>query len=141
MIDIHRAQNCEGVMLADADRNLKIAVVDDQSNIANLYSKVIEKLGYPSPSIFSDGTSMVMALTKDRQSFDIIIMDYQMPEMNGIEAAKIILRYKKDTKIILATASPSVEQEALVMGIPILSKPFSSEQLSKSLKRNFSSSL
>jgi CheY-like chemotaxis protein len=124
-------------MLVEANRNLKIAVVDEQIDIAKLYSNVIEKLGYPSPSIFNDGTSMVRALAENYQSFDVIIMDYLMPEMNGIEAAKIIRRYRKGTKIILATVSSTVEQEANELGIPVLSKPFSSDQLAESLGTQF----
>ena len=93
-------------------RDLKIAIVDDEKELTTLYSKVIKKIGCPIPSIFYDGSSIVHAVTKDRQSFDIIIMDYRMPEMNGLEAAKIIKRYRKDTKIILTTAHIYLEKEA-----------------------------
>jgi CheY-like chemotaxis protein len=121
-------------MLAEANQNLKIAIVDDKKELSIVCSQVIEKLGYPSPSIFNTGTSIVNALTKDRQSFDIVIMDYQMPEMNGIEAAKIIQKYRKDTKIILATALHSIEHEAKKLGLPLLLKPFSIKQLAECLQ-------
>jgi CheY-like chemotaxis protein len=62
-------------------------------------------------------------------------MDYRIPEMNGIEAAKIIQRYKKDTKIILATAFASVKQEAEASGLPFLLKPFSAKQLQDGLSK------
>ncbi len=88
-------KNCGSM---ETSNNLKITIVEDQKGLAVAYSKAIEKLGYPSPSVFNDGTSIVKALTKDRQSFNVIIMDYQMPEMNGIEAAKIIQRYNRDTR-------------------------------------------
>ena len=117
-----------------ANNNLKIAVVEDDKDLSIIYSKFIERLGYPNPSMFQDGTSIINALTRDRQSFDVIIMDYQIPEMNGIEAARIVQRYRKETKIILATGLASVEQDAIAAGLPLLMKPFSAEQLAKSLE-------
>ena len=62
-------------------------------------------------------------------------MDYRMPEMNGIEAAKIIQRYRKNTKIILTTAYDSVKQEALSEGLMFLQKPVSKDDLDKNLKK------
>jgi CheY-like chemotaxis protein len=117
-----------------ANSSLKIAVVDDDRDLSYVYSKILESLGYPNPSIFKDGTSIVKALTVDRQFFDVIIMDYQMPEMNGIEAAKIIQRYQKDTKIIIATAFDAIKQDAAAAGLPLLLKPFSAKQLAKSIE-------
>ncbi len=117
----------------EENKNLKIAVVDDDVNLTDLYSRVIQKLGYSPPSIFKDGTSIVRAMAKDRQSFDIIIMDYRMPEMNGIEAARIIQRYRNKTKIIIATGYDFVRQKAIEAGLPYILKPFSSEQLAESL--------
>jgi len=122
------------MMTVEAKNNLKIAIVDDDVNLTEIYSRVIEKLGYTLPSIFKDGTSIVKALAKDHQSFDIIIMDYRMPEMNGIEAAKIIQRYKKETRIIIATGYDFVKQKAIEAGLPFILKPFSSEQFAEAIK-------
>ena len=127
----HAAKN---VMLVEANRNLKIAIVDDQEELSDVYSRGIEKLGYPAPSMFYNGTSMVKALTRDRQSFDVIIMDYQIPEMSGIEAAKIIQRYRSKVKIIIATANNFVKHEAIRAGLSFLLKPFSVEQLAECLE-------
>jgi CheY-like chemotaxis protein len=108
---------------------LRVAIVEDSPDLAFTLSKVLSKFGYPSPAVFHDGTSIVRALTRDRESFDVILMDYRMPEMNGIEAAKIIQRYRKDTKIILASAYAFVKDKASEAGLPFLQKPFSSAQL------------
>jgi CheY-like chemotaxis protein len=118
----------------EGNSNLKIAVVDDDKDLSDVYSRLIEGLGYPTPSVFNDGTSIVKALTEDHESFDVIIMDSRIPEMNGFEAAKIIQRYRKDTKIILATAFASVEHEAIAAGLPLLLKPFSAKQLAECLE-------
>jgi len=121
-------------MLVEANRDLKIAIVDDQEDLSEVYSSSIEKLGYPPPSIFYDGTSMIKALTRDRQYFDVIIMNYQIPEMSGIEAAKIIQRYRSETKIIIATANDFVRHEAVKAEFSFLLKPFSVEKLADCLE-------
>jgi DNA-binding NtrC family response regulator len=101
----------------------KIAIVDDEPGICFAFSRMITYLGYPDPAVFSNGTSFVNAIARDRQSFDLVLMDYRMPEMNGIEAAKIIQRYRPNTKIILVTGIDTVEEEAESEGLKYLRKP------------------
>ncbi len=124
------------VMLVEPNRNLKIAVVDDQNELSEAYSRGIENLGYPTPSFFYNGTSMVKALSRDRQSYDVIIIDYRIPEMSAVEAAKIIQRYRATTRIIIATGSDFVKLEAVGAGLSFLPKPFSMQQLAECLERS-----
>jgi CheY-like chemotaxis protein len=114
---------------------MKIAIVDDVEDLGQMISIVLQKLGYPSPSVFHDGTSLVRALMIDHASFDVILMDYRMPEMDGIEAAKIIQRYRKDVKIVIFSAYDFVKEKASEIGIPFLVKPFSMEQLAECLNK------
>jgi len=108
--------------------------VDDEPEICLAFSKMISYLGYPDPAVFRDGTSLVKALAVDRESFDLVLMDYRMPEMNGIEAAKIIQRYRPNTRIILVTGIDSAKQEALSEGLTYLQKPVPMEVLQESLE-------
>jgi|SRR5579872_1412990 len=121
-------------MLVEPSRNLKIAVVDDQSELSEVYSRGIENLGYQSPSFFYDGTSMIKAMTKGQQSYDVIIIDYRIPEMSAVEAAKIIQRYRTDARIIVATGSDFVKLEAIGAGLSFILKPFTVEQLAECLE-------
>jgi CheY-like chemotaxis protein len=118
-------------MLFETNRDLKIAVVDDQKKLSSVYSRGIEELGYRHVSIFNDGTSLLNTMTTQLLSFDVIIFDYQIPEMSGIEAAKIIREYKRDAKIIIATANGFVKLAAIAAGLSVLSKPFSARQLAR----------
>jgi len=112
---------------------MKIAIVEDDVDIRSLLAVMLtQKLGFPAPSVFNDGSSLVKAMAEDGFDFDTIIMDYRMPEMNGIEAAKIIKRHRPRTKIILATGY-DVKEEAYQAGLLYLQKPFSMEALAKIL--------
>jgi CheY-like chemotaxis protein len=112
---------------------LKIAVVDDERDLADIYSKVVQNFGCPPPSIFHDGASLVRALMADHTNFDIVLLDYSMPEMNGIEAAKIIQRYRKYTKIIVTSGYDFAKEKADEIGVSFLPKPFSARQLAQIL--------
>ena len=109
--------------------DLKIAVVDDEKDLSDVISKVLQKLGYSAPTVFSDSTTLIRALMTDHQNFDIILMDYRMPEMNGIEAAKIIKRYNKENNLVVMSGYDFVKDKAADIGLPFLPKPFSIEQL------------
>lgn len=113
----------------------RIAIVDDKRELLSLYSRVISRLGYPTPATFTNGTSLVKAIVSDRISFDVILMDYRLPEMDGIDAARIIRRYRPNTRIILATAYDSTKARALDSGLLFLQKPFSAKELSIILRR------
>jgi CheY-like chemotaxis protein len=114
--------------------DVRIAIVDDEPDLRSAYSKILTNLGFPAPTLFANGTSLIEALASDQSTFDLIFMDYRLPEMNGIEAAKIVKRYRPDTKIILATAFDSVEQEALSEGFFFLHKPFSKNVLAENIR-------
>ena len=114
--------------------DVRIAIVDDEPDLRSAYSKILTNLGFPAPTLFANGTSLIEALASDRSTFDLIFMDYRLPEMNGIEAAKIVKRYRPDTKIILATAFDSVQQEALSEGFFFLHKPFSKNVFAENIR-------
>jgi DNA-binding NtrC family response regulator len=120
--------------LRPSGSQLNIAIVDDDPGIREIFTMMISHLGYSS-SAFESGTSFVRALAKDNLSFDLVLMDYKMPEMNGIEASKIIQRYRPDLKFVLITAYDFVEKEALANGFLYMRKPLSMETFSKLLNR------
>jgi CheY-like chemotaxis protein len=109
--------------------SLKIALVDDEKELLSVYSNALEKLGYPTPLIFTNGTSLIRALMNDSEALYLILMDYRMPEMNGIEAAKILKRYRPQTRVVIMSAYDFVEEKADDLGLSFLRKPFSLEQL------------
>ena len=113
----------------------KTAIVDDEADLGELYSKVLLRLGFPSPRAFRDGNSIVDSVLRDGAAFDIVLIDFQMPGLNGIDASKIVLKHEPKTKIVLVTANDSVEEEALSLGMYFLQKPFSLTTLEKVLKR------
>lgn len=85
---------------------LKILLVEDQFINQKLMKNVLEKSGYEVTAA-SDGESALDLLSKNK--FDIILMDIQMPELNGYEVAKKFREMEKisgeRTPILAMTAN------------------------------------
>jgi two-component system chemotaxis response regulator CheY len=114
----------------------RIAIVDDDFHLRTTYSFVLEHLGYKT-LIASDGDEIVNRVLDAKEAVpDVILMDYRMPKMNGLEAAKTILRNRPDIKIIISTADDSVRQEAISAGTTFLQKPFSLEELASAIRES-----
>jgi DNA-binding NarL/FixJ family response regulator len=65
----------------------------------------------------SDGLEAVAKFEKEK--FDVIVLDFQMPGMNGLDAAKQITSRSADTPILMVTLhhSPQLSEEARKVGI------------------------
>ncbi len=109
--------------------------MDDEKELLNVFTKVLEMLGYPTPDVFNDGTSFIRSLERNLQIYDVVLMDYRMPEMNGIEAAKIVIKLRPQTKIIMITGIDHVKEKAAEIGVLYLQKPFTAKQLAECLNK------
>ena len=119
--------------MESSDPQPKVAVVDDDPDIRKIFRTIISYLGY-SPFVFDSGTSFVESIEKDNLVYDLALMDYTMPGMTGIEAARIIRRYHPNLKIILVTAYDFLENEARANGLLYVRKPVSVGTISRILK-------
>jgi DNA-binding NtrC family response regulator len=120
----------------------KIAIVEDLRDVAQAVGKLVEVLGYQSPTIFEDGSSIVRAISSSEESFDAVIVDYRLSnELDGIQTAKLIRKNKNDTRIVMMSAYDFVKEKADNLGVPFLRKPFSKEQLEKVLHEMFPTTL
>jgi CheY-like chemotaxis protein len=116
----------------------RIAIVDDEEDLCSVISMLIRHLGYDIECIAHGGDEIVQAIV-DGKHPDVIIMDYRMPEMNGLQAAETILKEMPNVKIIVASADDSIKQAALSAGLFFLPKPFSTSSLQRLLEGLLSS--
>ena len=97
---------------------MKILIADDEPDLLSQYRTVLEDRNHT--VVTSDnGESCVTEYSKEfrmnRDSpFDAVVLDYSMPKMNGLDAAKEILAINPSQKIIFASA---YVQETLVDSI------------------------
>ncbi|MFH1999707.1 MAG: response regulator [Planctomycetota bacterium] len=117
------------------DISCKILVAEDNLINQKLIMKMLTKLGH-NPTLAEDGIKAVEILNRD--SFDLIFMDMQMPNMDGIEATVKIRSMLIDTPIVAMTANVfDQDREAcLKAGMnDFLSKPIKREIVRDTIRK------
>jgi CheY-like chemotaxis protein len=112
----------------------KIAIVDNDEELRLLFAQVVSRLGYQVEFVARDGDELVDAVSKGSIHPDVILMDYRMARMNGLEAAAKVLRIAPKTQIILDTADDLVRRDATSAGLFFLLKPFPTVALVKTIE-------
>lgn len=110
---------------------LHILLADDNPVNQRLTMRMLEKAGF-SVEIAGNGRQAVDKITVAPETYDLILMDIQMPEMDGIEATKAIRRNGFNLPVIALTAGALTEdrQACLEAGMDdCLTKPFRSEEM------------
>jgi signal transduction histidine kinase/CheY-like chemotaxis protein/ligand-binding sensor domain-containing protein len=87
---------------------LKILVAEDNPVNQTLIMMVMKKLGL-SPDLAPNGIKALEALVI--KSYDIILMDVQMPEMDGLEATQIIRQQSNHQPVIIAVTANAMQDD------------------------------
>ncbi|HSO13291.1 MAG TPA: response regulator transcription factor [Anaerolineales bacterium] len=107
----------------------KIMIVEDNLRARRaLKALMSQQLGIDVAAEASNGQEAIQSINK--QVPDIVLMDVQMPVMDGLEATKIIKRNWPQIKVIILTMYPDHQQEALAAGADaFLMKECSTEKI------------
>ena len=116
---------------------MKILLAEDNAINQKLAKKVFEKMGY-NIDIAANGLEVIEAL--ERQKYDIIFMDVQMPEMDGLEATEEIIKIMGESrpKIVAMTAGAmqADKERCINAGMDdFTTKPIRIAQIQSALKR------
>jgi two-component system chemotaxis response regulator CheY len=103
-----------------------LAIVEDEIDLVRVYIRLFEKRGIPVCFVAYEGSEAILKFIACTPKPHLILMDYRLPVMNGIEVTRRILEIDPDTKIIFLSADTSVKEEALKAGaFTFLAKPVS----------------
>jgi len=114
-----------------------ILLVDDELLLTESYGQILESLGYQVVTLASS-TAALEVFRLQPGKFDLVLTDYTMPDMTGIQLAEALLKVRSDIPIILYSgfAEDITPQMAKSKGIKeMLSKPLSKPNLSEVLRR------
>ena len=123
-----------------ADLNMKILVVDDHESMRRIEKQILNDLGYPNVDMADDGSTALPMLMSG--SYDFVITDWNMPEMEGLDLLKAIRADARigKTPVLLVTAESKKEKivEAAQAGVnDYVVKPFNAEILKAKISRIF----
>lgn len=95
---------------------INIFLTDDDKDHLRLYSSYFKSKGYNILATAQNGHETLQKLRELKVKPDLIIIDYNMPLMNGIEATKKILSLDKSYKILVMSSNPIIRKKALLAG-------------------------
>ena len=127
--------------MSDLDLSIKVLVVDDMSTMRRIVKNVLKQIGYTDLAEAENGKEALNKL-KDH-TFGLVVSDWNMPEMNGIELLKAIRADPelKHIPVLMVTAEAQKENiiEAVQAGVSnYVVKPFTAEALQEKLGKIFS---
>jgi PAS domain S-box-containing protein len=114
-----------------------VLIVDDEEIVCDILSHMLEELGYTVRGIARDGGEALSFYRENADSVDIIILDMNMPVMNGFDCFAGLKKINPDAKIIVATgySVQSKTQKILTRGVTgFLQKPFKLDYLAEELR-------
>jgi CheY-like chemotaxis protein len=116
---------------------MRILIAEDNVINQQVIQYILQKLGY-APTIVQNGLEAANAAATG--DFDIILMDLQMPEMDGLEATRLIRKHNDGNQPVIialtANAMEGDEQECLEAGMnDYLGKPVKLEEVIDKLQR------
>lgn len=108
---------------------MRILVIEDEKGIADFVKQGLEEESFAVDVAYDGRSGYEMAMTND---YDVILLDWMLPIMNGIDVVKSLRENKVDIPVIFLTAKDSVQDtiKGLESGASdYLKKPFSFEEL------------
>jgi DNA-binding NtrC family response regulator len=113
----------------------KVLLIDDEEEFLETLSERMEIRGMD-VSTAATASNAVSAL--DSGDYDAIVLDLQMPDMNGIEMLKVIKKTHPDMQVILLTGQATLEAgiEAMKLGaMDFMEKPADIDSLTEKIKK------
>jgi NtrC-family two-component system response regulator AlgB len=114
----------------------KLLIVDDEKNIRAHLTTFFESSGHQVAA--ADSGPQALALLARQDGFDLVLTDYRMAEMNGLELLQQLRRQLPGAAVILMTAYATVESAVAAMkagAFDYVTKPFTLDQIGHAVER------
>ena len=119
------------------NNKMKLFIVDDETDMLDGLKRILPyELENISISVCSNPVKALESIRNN--SFDLILMDVRMPEMDGIELLEKVKKLNADVTVIMMTAYGSIETavQAIKMGAyDFITKPFDIPDLVRHIKK------
>jgi signal transduction histidine kinase len=105
----------------------RILVCDDDPGVMNFVATVLRDSGHVVWE--ANGPSEALAIIARERPLDLLVVDYAMPDMNGVAVIDHARTCQRELKVILMSGHADVLRSGGVLGIPLLAKPFKVAEL------------
>ena len=90
-----------------SNKKYKIAVVDDETEILSMIDRFLSRSGNYQVVTFSNPITAVSTIDS---SFDLVLMDIMMPQLNGLDALEQIIEKNASQKVVMMTAYSTLDK-------------------------------
>lgn len=123
-------------------KDLKILIVDDQYSLRLILSEMTKI--FSREFLYAASGEEAVEICRSNHDIDLILMDFQLPEMNGLETAKKIRVINKEVKIIFQSGyeiKDILDKSDISYNIDYVIKPYNKHVLELIIKKNFMNTL
>jgi CheY-like chemotaxis protein len=114
-----------------------ILYVDDDDMIVFLMQRLMEREGYRA-SVFTDAEQALSAIRAPGASFDLVITDYNMPGMSGLNLTRVVRQLRPALPVAITSGhiTEELQQQARALGVSeLIYKPNTVEELFAAVDR------
>jgi two-component system NtrC family sensor kinase len=115
-------------------RSIRVLVVEDNAEVGTFASDALAELGYTT-TLVGNAMDALAELSKNADRFDVVFTDVVMPGMTGLDLAQEIRRRYFELPVVLTSGYSHVLAQNGSYGFELLQKPYSIEQLSRTLHK------
>ena len=124
--------------------DINILVVDDMAAMRKILKTLLAQLGYKNVDEAEDGKQALEKLRQNPDRYGLVITDWNMPNMTGIELVQAIRSDEKLKHLPVLMVTAEAKKENVLMAIKAgvnnyIVKPFTAETLKEKLEAIFSS--
>lgn len=104
---------------------MRVLIADDQKSVGTSLAELVQRCQHEVVEVVGSGLEAIQAYARHRP--DVVLMDYQMPKLNGATACRNIMAKYPQARVILVSGSP---KEITGSGaVTLLLKPVRLDQL------------
>jgi len=124
--------------------DINILIVDDMAAMRKILKTLLAQLGYKNVDEAEDGKQALEKLRQNPDKYGLVITDWNMPNMTGIELVQAIRSDEKLKHLPVLMVTAEAKKENVLMAIKAgvnnyIVKPFTAETLKEKLEAIFSS--
>ncbi len=121
-----------------ANTNVKVLVVDDFATMRRIVKNILTQLGYKDIIEADDGTTAQEILKQEK--IDLIISDWNMPKMTGLELLKFVRATPALADIPFIMVTAEAQQDNIILAVKAkvsqyIVKPFTADTLGEKIDK------
>ncbi len=116
--------------------SIRILLADDETSLRLMLTRVLERQGWLVTAA-DDGQSAIDAWPEGGESYDVVILDMQMPDFNGAEVYDVLSQRQPPARFMFITGYMGWQpwERIVASNMPILLKPFKPTELVAKIKQ------